>query len=198
MQYMKWIFLSIAGVCTLYAAKAKENTPKAQEFTLSGKVGHYSAPAKAYLLYLLAGAETVDRDSVTMKDGLFVFKGSIPYPVNTWLIISPDGKGMGEGKSSKLYLQPGTVTVTSPDSLANARITGGQLNADYDQIKQSLKPLQAERLAARLAYPTADSARKKALAREDDSLEAPKSGIRGCFGARFYAAGHGRSTGVAA
>jgi hypothetical protein len=145
MQYMKWIFLFI-GACVLCAAKAQENTAKAQEFTLSGKVGHYSAPAKAYLLYLLAGAETVDRDSVTMKDGSFVFKGSIPYP----------------------------------------------------EIKQSLKPLEAERLAMRLAYPTADSARKKALAREDDSLEAPKSGIRGCFGARFYAAGHGRSTGVAA
>jgi peroxiredoxin len=177
MQYMKWIFLSIAGVCTMYAAKAQENTAKAQEFTLSGKVGHYSAPAKAYLLYLQAGAETVDRDSVTMKDGSFVFKGSIPFPVNTWLIISPEGKGMGDGQSIKLYLQPGTVTVTSPDSLANARITGGQLNADYDEIKQSLKPLQAERLAVRLAYRAADSARKKALAREDDSLEAPINAV---------------------
>src|SRR5580700_5380013 len=84
MQYMKWIFLSIAGVCTMYAAKAQENTAKAQEFTLSGKVGHYSAPAKVYLLYLLAGAEAVDRDSATMKDGSFVFKGSISLeaPIN--------------------------------------------------------------------------------------------------------------------
>jgi peroxiredoxin len=177
MQYMKWIFLSIAGVCTMYAAKAQENTAKAQEFTLSGKVGHYSAPAKGYLLYLLAGAEAVDRDSATMKDGSFVFKGSIPFPVNTWLIISPEGKGIGDGQSIKLYLQPGTVTVTSPDSLANARITGGQLNADYDEIKQSLKPLQAERLAVRLAYRAADSARKKALAWEDDSLEAPINAV---------------------
>jgi len=177
MQNMKWIFLSIAGVCSLYAAKAQENIAKAQEFTLSGRVGHYSAPAKAYLLYLLAGAETVDRDSATMKDGSFVFKGSIPFPVNTWLIISPEGKGMGDGQSIKLYLQPGTVTVTSPDSLASARIDGGQLNADYDQIKQSLKPLEAEHLAMRLAYPTADSARKKALIRADDSLEAPIGAI---------------------
>jgi peroxiredoxin len=177
MQYMKPIILLIAGACTLYTAKAQDHPAKAQEFTLSGKVGHYSAPAKAYLLYLMAGAETVDRDSVTIKDGSFVFKGSIPYPVNTWLIISPDGKGMSDGQSIKLYLQPGTVTVTSPDSLTNARIDGGQLNADYDEIKESLKPLEAERLAARMAYRTADSARKKALAREDDSLEAPINAV---------------------
>ena len=177
MQYMKWVILSIVGVCTLYTAKAQESTAKAQEFTLSGKVGHYSAPAKAYLLYHLAGGEMPNWDSATMKDGSFVFKGSIPYPVNTWLIISPDGKGTQDGKSIKLYLQPGAVTVTSPDSLTNARIDGGQLNADYDEIKESLKPLQAERLAARLAYRAADTARKKALAREDDSLEAPINAI---------------------
>ena len=177
MQYMNWIILSIAGACTLYTAKAQEYKSKAQEYVLAGKVGHYSAPAKAYLLYLMAGAETVDRDSATIKDGSFVFKGSIPYPVNTWLIISPDGKGMQDGISIKLYLQPGAVTVTSPDSLTNARIDGGQLNADYDMIKQSLKPMQAERLAVRLAYHAADSARKKALAREDDSLEAPINAV---------------------
>ena len=163
---MKWVILSIAGLCMLCAARA-------QEFTLTGKVGHYSAPAKAYLMYQLAVGDMPKRDSVTIRDGSFVFKGSIPYPRNTWLIISPDGKGMGDGQLVKLYLQPGTITVTSPDSLANARIEGGQLNADYDEIKQSLKPLEAERLAARLAYPAADSARKKALIREDDSLETP-------------------------
>jgi peroxiredoxin len=176
MQYMKWIFLFI-GACVLRAAKAQENTAKAQEFTLSGKVGHYSAPAKAYLLYQLAVGEIPKRDSATIKDGSFVFKGSIPYPINTWLIINPNGKGMQDGITIKLYLQPGTVTVTSPDSLTNARIEGGQLNADYDEIKQSLKPLLAERLAVRLAYPAADSARKKALAREDDSLEAPINAV---------------------
>jgi peroxiredoxin len=167
---MKWIILSIASVCTLYTAKA-------QEYTLSGKVGHYSAPAKAYLMYQLVVGETPERDSVTIKDGSFVFKGAIPYPINTWLIISPDGKGMRDGQLVKLYLQPGTITVISPDSLANARIDGGQLNADYDEIKRSLKPLEAERLAVRLAYPAADSARKKALVREDDSLDGPIGAI---------------------
>jgi peroxiredoxin len=177
MQYMKWIILSVAGACALYTAKAQEYATKAQDFTLSGKVGHYSPPAKAYLLYHLADGEMPNWDSAAINDGSFVFKGSIPYPVNTWLIISPDGKGTQNGISIKLYLQPGTVTVTSPDSLTNARIDGGQLNADYDEIKESLKPLLAERLAARMAYRTADSARKKALAREDDSLEAPINAI---------------------
>lgn len=78
--------------------------------------------------------ETPKGDSVIIRDGSFVFKGSIPYPINTWLIITPDGKGMRDGQSIKLYLQPGTVTVTSPDSLDNARINGGQLNTDYDEI----------------------------------------------------------------
>ena len=163
MQYMKWIILSIAGVCALYTAKA-------QEYTLTGKVGHYSAPAKAYLIPFRTG--TLKMDSVTMKDGSFVFKGSIPYPIKVILDIKPDGEGMMEGQSIFLYLQPGTVTVTSPDSLDNARINGGQLNADYDEIKESLKPLDAEHLTNRLAYDAADSARKRAVLREADSLEA--------------------------
>jgi len=169
---MKWIILFIAGACTLYTAKAQEYT-KAQDYTLTGKVGNYSAPAKAYLLYLLDMAGASKRDSVIIKDGSFEFKGSIPYPINALLVIRSDGKGMMGGQSIRLYLEPGTVTVTSPDSLANARVDGGQLNADYAEIKQSLKPLEAERLAVRLAYPAADSARKKALVRENDSLEAP-------------------------
>src|ERR1700727_468767 len=105
---MKWIILFIAGVCTLYTAKA-------QDYTLTGKVGHYSAPAKAYLLYLLDMAGASKRDSVTIKDGSFVFKGSIPYPINALLIIRPDGKGMLGGQSIRLYLEPGSITVTSPD-----------------------------------------------------------------------------------
>lgn len=170
---MKWVILSIAGLCTLCTARA-------QEFTLTGKVGHYSAPAKAYLWYQLTLGETPKGDSVIIRDGSFVFKGSIPYPINTWLIITPDGKGMRDGQSIRLYLQPGTVTVTSPDSLDNARINGGQLNADYDEIKQSLKPLEAEHVANRSAYDAADSARKKVALREEDSLEA-------CVGAVYLA-----------
>ncbi|HEV3412721.1 MAG TPA: TlpA disulfide reductase family protein [Puia sp.] len=175
---MKRILLSIVGACTLCAAKAQEYSAKtqvypakAQEYTLSGKVGHYSAPAKAYLVPYMS--EALKMDSVTVKDGSFIFKGSIPYPIKIMLVISPDGEGIMGDQSVILYLQPGTVTVTSPDSLANARIDGGQLNADYNEIKQSLKPLEAERLALRLAYPAADSARKKAIIRADDSLGAP-------------------------
>ena len=160
---MKWIILFIAGACTLYTARA-------QEYTLTGKVGHYSAPAKAYLIPFLN--ESLKMDSVTMKDGSFVFKGSIPYPIKFMLDIKPDGKGMMEGQSILLYLQPGAVTVTSPDSLDNARINGGQLNADYDEIKQSLKPLDAEHKVNYYACQTADSARKRVLLREADSLEA--------------------------
>ena len=171
MQHMKWIILSILGACTLYTARA-------QEYTLSGKVGHYSAPAKAYLIPFLS--EKLKMDSVTIKDGSFVFKGSIPYPINIMLVINPDGMGWMGGQSIRLYLVPGTVTVTSPDSLANARIDGGQLNADYDEIKQSLKPLDAEHVANRLAYDAADSARKKAVLLEADSLDA-------CVGAVYLA-----------
>ena len=50
-----------------------------------------------------------------------------------------------------LYLEPGTVRVASPDSLANATVAGTPLNADAQRLRTALKPVNArqQQLTAR-------------------------------------------------
>lgn len=41
----------------------------------------------------------------------------------------------------RLFLEPGPVVVTSPDSMRNARVQGGRLTADYQQRQAAIAPL---------------------------------------------------------
>jgi len=135
-------------------------------YTISGKVGQISAPAKAYIL--VGNSRKVD--STTINNGVFTFSGTIDVPQTAYIVI---GKSSALLKSyaimhmpmlmymlsnTQLYLEEGNISVVSPDSLANAKITGGPLNADFNRLKASLAPLHTKMLAAfkAWAYPAPD------------------------------------------
>jgi len=141
--------LNILLTFTLFCVSFIANAQKGQ-FIIRGKVGHYSAPAKAYLLYQLDLGGTLKRDSALINNGFFTLKGSIPYPVETFLIIDTKGSYHSNSKSSQynsIYLEPGVISVTSPDSLANAKVTGGPVNTDNEKIKILLKPIEEKQIA---------------------------------------------------
>lgn len=151
-----------------------------QQFVIKGKVGHYSAPAKAFLLYQLFLGGDSKQDSAEIHNGVFTFKGTIPYPVETFLVISTDGSSRANNSNSqdiKIYLEPGTITVTSPDSLSHAKITGGQVNTDNEKIKILLKPTEAKRMELYNQYATASADEKKNIEKQMDLLENPKREI---------------------
>jgi len=107
-------------------------------YTLKGKVGKLSAPAKAYLMYNNAiGRQT---DSTMINNGSFSFTGTIAAPVSAYLIINKKGTGIRTRAKSyiELYLEPGMIAVVSPDSLDNAKISAGQINADNERLKITL------------------------------------------------------------
>lgn len=114
---------------------------KAQDinYTIKGNVGQYSAPAKAYLMYQIGQANHTD--STTISKGSFSFTGSSDHPQTATLTISSTGQGVFSADIGfmSLYLENGQITVSSPDSLKNARISGGLLNRDYNALKLSLK-----------------------------------------------------------
>ena len=110
------------------------------DYTLKGKIGKLNKPAMAYLNYR-KGTETV-RDSAILKNGAFVFKGSVDNPLQASLIVNPEGSGL-RGKlvrSVSLYLEPGVIKITTPDSLANAKLTGPKTNTENEKLKLALKP----------------------------------------------------------
>src|SRR5882757_3284653 len=96
-------------------------------YTIKGKVADYSS--KVYLTYTKQSKPVVD--STWMKNGDFEFNGSSNQPIYARITIDRAGAGLykvGPGYRRTLYLEPGTVTISSPDSLTNAQVAGGVLN----------------------------------------------------------------------
>jgi peroxiredoxin len=107
-------------------------------FAVKGKVGHYSAPYKAYLAYTAPDGWTTD--SMALVDGSFHFTGSAKTPRKALLAINANGNGLNPRKDDYevVCLESETVTVESSDSLKNLTVTGGKVNADYTVLKKML------------------------------------------------------------
>ena len=107
-------------------------------FIVKGKVGHYSAPYKAYLAYTDPGGWTTD--SIALVDGSFQFTGSVRTPRKALLAINANRNGLNPRKDDYevVCLESEMVTVESPDSLKNLTVTGGKVNADYTVQKRML------------------------------------------------------------
>lgn len=127
---IKWIGLAFA--CFLPILSFAQ-----QVFTISGKIGNLSSPAKLYLSYYLYEKQKMVRDSVPLKNGSFSFKGiAVKEPLTIELVLSHDGSTM-RALSNKsyaidetldhmdklnIYVENGLNSLTSQDSLSNAVI----------------------------------------------------------------------------
>ncbi|MFD1469268.1 redoxin domain-containing protein [Hymenobacter caeli] len=118
-----------------------QTTPFA--FTIKGKIGQLNAPAKIYLMRGMAPT-----DSATFKNGAFELKGTSDVPRAVDLLVKRDGK-LGDGvfghiKYVRVFLEPTPIIVTSPDSVQNAHIVGGPVNADYERLGAATKRVTAK------------------------------------------------------
>ncbi|OWP61397.1 alkyl hydroperoxide reductase [Hymenobacter amundsenii] len=110
-------------------------------YTVKGKLGNVSAPAK---VYLVRGSSVLD--SAAVKNGAFELKGKTTEPVSASLILRKKGRLntlYGVLDQTRLFLEPGAVVVTSPDSLAHASLKGGPVTADYLRLQELFKPITA-------------------------------------------------------
>ena len=146
-------------------------------YTLNGKVGQLSAPAKAYLMYNnAAGRQT---DSTAMTNGSFTFKGALDEPKSAYLIISKSGNGVRSKDANyiDLYLEAGNISVNSPDSIDNAKVTGGPINADNAKLKVALTQVNAEMQQLNKDYYAATDDQRKSkdfgdnIQKREDAIE---------------------------
>ncbi|MBS1603571.1 MAG: AhpC/TSA family protein, partial [Bacteroidetes bacterium] len=113
-----------------------------QHYTITGKISHLNAPAKAYLFY----DETID--SAGIKDGHFQFSGMIHQPMSAHLVVNIRGTGPSSVQIGYIpfkllfYLEQGKISITSPDTIANATVAGGPLNTDYTKFRALLQPVE--------------------------------------------------------
>lgn len=141
-------------------ALAQVPTSTTYPYVIKGKIGQLNAPAK---VYLQTGEAT---DSATLHQGRFEFKGTTAFPQTATLVLERQGrlqsgwqKKMFGGKMEtvyvespdrqRLFLEPGPVVVTSPDSVRTAHLTGGSLTADYQHLDEAMKPVAAKMKTAK-------------------------------------------------
>ncbi|HMI03882.1 MAG TPA: TlpA disulfide reductase family protein [Pedobacter sp.] len=107
------------------------------DFTISGKIGNLNKPAKIYLDYTAEGSGRTD--SAELVNGTFKFSGNISGNASSRITLSREGikdkeiygtKGLGD--VIYVYFGKESITITSADSLYNAKWSGSKV---YNEMK---------------------------------------------------------------
>ncbi|WP_242581756.1 TlpA disulfide reductase family protein [Hymenobacter telluris] len=147
---------SLLGLLLVAPWLAQAQTP----FTVKGTIGKLNAPAK---IYLFRGMEPAD--SATLKNGTFEFKGTTDIPKPASLVVKrngkPDNNMFRQNDEARIYLEPSTIVVTTSDSLKNATVKGGSINADHQRFVASSKPLLPKQKAMEVEYQKATAQQRE-------------------------------------
>ena len=119
-------------------------------YKVEGKVEIFNPKDYAYVRYVIGNKGYTD--SAKVQNGRFSVTGIIDQPHYAWL---SDGK-----KSIRFYLEPGTISVTSPDSIENSVVVS-PMNIDNQKLKMMLKSTVDERALLEKEYEAATPEQKK-------------------------------------
>lgn len=139
-------------------------------YTINGKIGKLTTPAKAYVMY--RSGKTMVTDSAQIKNGAFQLKGEVTDPMKVRLII--DHKGVGLRNLSKpdmleLYVENASFSVVTKDSISRAKVIGSTINAEAKQLEALLAPLNASQKKLYAEYSAASGAKNDALMADIDN-----------------------------
>lgn len=161
-------------------------------FTMQGQLARKTPPTKAYLVYPVA--ETMKRDSAEVKNGRFTFKGRVSEPTLAALFVVRPGTTLSDrrGYSTNqrfynVYLEPGTIKVSSPDSMWHATLAGTPLNADQNRLLDLMRATTERRFnltqAYRAASPTQhqNPAFEQAYEQQTEAIHTEQEGLREQF-----------------
>jgi peroxiredoxin len=125
-----------------------QNSP----YTLQGKVGQLQNATKVYLSYYTGTTDLID--SANVLNGSFSFTGIIDQPRHAYLVLSKHAILTHNLKDNYIdfYLEPGILNLQETDSLKNAQVSGGEVNADYERLKKALGAVRKEILILHSNY----------------------------------------------
>jgi peroxiredoxin len=122
------------------------------DFVLKGKIGNLNAPAKLKLYHRLNKVNMTD--SIDIKDGVFEFKGKTDGPAQAYLVLRHPGDAPNSrpGDALLFYIEKGTITINSADSVTKATITGSAINNDFQKFTKFMEPVEAMNNALNAEY----------------------------------------------
>ncbi|SEA63821.1 TlpA disulfide reductase family protein [Pedobacter hartonius] len=136
---------------------------QSSQFTVKGTLSTSKTATKAYLSYPLAGKQVLD--SVQLSNGTFSFSGVITDPVPAHILIDHDGSGLKKVSFAsdilKFYLDKGSVTLMSKDSIKYATISGSAVNTENQQYINLIKVPEQQVAAANAAYQAAPQQKRE-------------------------------------
>lgn len=148
----------ILGLLLTAPVFALGQTP--QPFTVTGKIGN--ANTKLYLAYQLGSTKVLD--SAQCVNGSFEFKGDLVYPSLAFMIADYKNAGAAKldsknGDALVFYLDKGTITINSTDSVHKAQIIGSPINDQYKVLRGIMEDAQnkTNRMMAAALRSTNDS-----------------------------------------
>jgi peroxiredoxin len=119
-------------------------------YKVEGKLGYVDPTDKAYVSHFFENKGHTD--SAQVHNGRFIVTGTINQPHYAWLSV-------GE-RTIRFYLEPGTISVTSPDSIENAVVVS-PMNIDNQKLKMILKPTVDQLALLEKEYQAATPEQKK-------------------------------------
>lgn len=153
-------------------------------FTIEGTVAQLQKPAKVYLKIRKGDDATLD--SASVKEGRFTFKGTIKEPAmaNLMMVISEPALDMPRTMKRDvltLFLDKGTITINTQDSISNAIVKGSKANDAYEKLNNMLQDVTAQiktlQKEYRQLYMSKDEEGMKKLEPRFDELEAKEKSI---------------------
>ncbi|GAB3918883.1 TlpA disulfide reductase family protein [Mucilaginibacter boryungensis] len=142
-------------------------------YTIKGKAGSIGAPAKVYLSYVVDKKPVVD--SANIVNGNFAFAGAVKDLTPASLTLDYKGAGyMNLNRKVKqdvisIYLEQGTISLNSPDSLAKSTVTGTRTNLENAEYKAYMKPA-TDKMTMLMAEYNATPAETKKTKEFDDAF----------------------------
>lgn len=176
---MKILLILFTSLCHSVPLLLIPSVLRAQSdvYKIEGQLAKVKPGATAYVRYIVG--KTAYSDSAQVHNGRFLITGMIDQPHYAWLSI--------DRKSIRFYLEPGTISVNSPDSIQNAVVGGSPMNTDNQKLKEMLKSTNDQLILLEKQYQIATPDQKKskefkdALEKRNDALFAQQNTIKTQF-----------------
>ncbi len=132
----------------------------------------YNAPAKVYLQYRLKDKSVTD--STAVKGGKFQFAGTAgATPLYAYISLNKKGSGPHSRDNKRFFLEQGTITVTSTDSIGNSIIAGTKTNETSNRYDIISKPVNDayDALEAKKSAATPEQQQSASFEQENNKTE---------------------------
>jgi peroxiredoxin len=151
---------------------------QAKEVKIKGKINTTKKIEKVLISYRI-GDESIT-DSVELKEGDFKYVTKLVEPVlasfnfksNEVLVQTPR---TSNSWSTRIFLEPGEITITAQDSIQNISVTGSTAHKDYKSVLEMKKPfdLKLSELSASYneAFKRKDADAQQMIEKQFDSID---------------------------